>query len=444
MLGATVLVSEFGSARAGVPSTPALWIAILLVAVVTGLHLRGSYAARVGLHLLEDLRVVVVTTAFAAMAVLSLRVLLLNDPYVAAQTARLWVFATVYLAAGRVALGWSELAARRRGDVAKPTLVIGAGRVGRLVARRLLERPEFGLRPVGFLDKEPLHDLPGSPDLPVLGASWDLAEIVEEHGVEHVVVTFSTAPHPVLLRTIQECQDRGVDVTFVPRLYEKVTERMTVERLGGIPLLVARATNPRAWQFRVKHVVDRIVAATLLFLTLPAFAAVALAVRVSLGRPVFFRQARVGRDGRAFEMLKFRSMRPDVGNASHDYSADESVRLTPLGEFLRKTSLDELPQLVNVVRGEMSLVGPRPERPELVELFEETVYRYGDRNRVKAGITGWAQVHGIGRGADRFAGLSLADRAEWDNYYIENWYLWLDLKIVLMTIGAVLRFRQPT
>ena len=443
MLLATVAVTELAGGRADVPNTPALWLAVFLAGVTAGLHFRRSRAPRLGLHLLDDARAVLVTTAIAAMTVLSLRVLFTNDPHVAAQTARLWVFAAVYLAAGRAALGWSELGARRRGEAAKPTLIIGAGRVGRLIARRLLEHPDLGLRPVGFLDKEPIEDDACPPGLHVLGASWDLDAVVREHEVEHVIVTFSTAPHPVLLRLIEQCEERGVEVSFVPRLYEKVTERVTVEHLGGMPLLSARAADPRALQFRVKYAVDRLVAAVLILVSLPVFALTALAVRLSLGSPVLFRQRRVGRDGRVFEMVKFRSMLPAEDTPGDELAADDSARLTPVGEFLRRTSLDEIPQLLNVLRGEMSIVGPRPERPELAQMFEEFVYRYGDRHRVKSGITGWAQVHGIGRGSNRFGNVVLADRAEWDNHYIENWSLWLDVKIVLMTLAAVLRFRQP-
>jgi lipopolysaccharide/colanic/teichoic acid biosynthesis glycosyltransferase len=182
----------------------------------------------------------------------------------------------------------------------------------------------------------------------------------------------------------------------------------------------------------------------------PLLVATAIAVRVTSPGPIFFRQRRIGRDGREFELLKFRSMRvpedvaeDDVGggDAARPLSAvggdlgpggleADHLRLTPIGEFIRRTSIDELPQLWNVLRGDMTLVGPRPERPEFVELFGQSIRRYDDRHRVKSGITGWAQVHGL-RGQ-----TSLADRVEWDNYYIENWSLWLDVKILVMTLTA--------
>jgi exopolysaccharide biosynthesis polyprenyl glycosylphosphotransferase len=378
--------------------------------------------------------------------VLALRELVSDaPPDLAAQVIRPWAFATVYLAAGRVALHWSQTQARRHGETLRPTLIVGAGRIGRLTARRLLEQPELGLRPIGFLDKEPLDGQDGGPVLPVLGASWDLDRVVEEHGVQQVIVTFSTAPDEVLLRLFRRCEELGVSVAFVPRLFEKVTGRLTVDYLGGLPVIAARAPHPRGIQFAIKYAVDRLLATVLLLLASPLMIAAALGVLFTLGRPIFFRQRRVGRDGREFEMLKFRSMRPVSWDGDEEQlhlppdtapgGVEGADRRTALGSFLRRTSIDELPQLLNVLMGDMSLIGPRPERPQFVGLFEQSVYRYGDRHRVKSGITGWAQVHGL-RGK-----TSLADRVEWDNYYIENWSLWLDLKICLRTVVAV--FRAP-
>jgi exopolysaccharide biosynthesis polyprenyl glycosylphosphotransferase len=278
----------------------------------------------------------------------------------------------------------------------------------------------------------------------VLGASWDLDRVVAEHGVRHVVLSFSTAPRSVLLGVLKRCQELGVEVSMVPRFYEKVVGHIGIEYLGGIPLMTAQPTNPRSWQFAIKYSADRLVAALLLVIVSPVFLASAVAVWASMGRPIFFRQRRAGLDGRVFEILKFRSMRPPcaaeaAGNLAPGMAPGgvEGVdRRTRVGAFLRRTSIDELPQLWNVLRGEMSLVGPRPERPEYVELFSDQIDRYGERHRVKAGITGWAQVHGL-RGQ-----TSLSDRVEWDNYYIENWSLWLDVKILLLTIIAIVRPSQ--
>jgi exopolysaccharide biosynthesis polyprenyl glycosylphosphotransferase len=444
MLVTAGLAAMVGSEAAGVSAPPGAWLVVFGCFVLVFFAARGMYGARLHFELLEDLRVVAVGTTVAAMGVLTLREVLADPPDLAAQTIRTWAFAVAYLAAGRVALHWSRVQAHRHGESLRPTLIIGAGKVGRLTARRLLERPEIGLQPVGFLDKDPLADEDGSLPLPVLGASWDLDRVAAQYDVEQVIITFSRAPHQVLLRLVKDCEELGLRVAFVPRLYESVTSRLTVEHLGGIPFISARPANPKGIQYAIKYVVDRIAAAFFLLITLPLTVPAAIAIVTTLGRPLFFRQTRVGRDGRTFNMLKFRTMTPSaLSRAVPDLPPDTapggvegSDRRTKLGTLLRRTSIDELPQLLNVLKGDMSLIGPRPERPEFVGLFEQSVYRYSDRHRVKSGITGWAQVHGL-RGK-----TSLSDRVEWDNYYIENWSLWLDVKVLLLTALAVIKSPQ--
>jgi exopolysaccharide biosynthesis polyprenyl glycosylphosphotransferase len=231
----------------------------------------------------------------------------------------------------------------------------------------------------------------------------------------------------------------------VPRLFELVNVHVSLEHLGGLPLFGLHTIDPKGWQFTINHVLDRVGAAAGLLLLSPLLIGLALAVRLSSPGPVMFRQRRIGRDGRNFELLKFRSMRPMEAIADRNDNTnlvalhpdiapggvEGSDRRTAIGRLMRRTSMDELPQLINVLRGDMSLVGPRPERPEFVELFGSRIARYTDRHRVKSGVTGWAQVHGL-RGQ-----TSLHDRVEWDNYYIENWSLTLDLKILVMTLRAI-------
>ena len=446
LLLAAALMSQLGSNGAGVVDMPDAWLLVYAGLAVLFLRMRGMYSWQLRLSMLDSARNVVVATVLASMAVVSLRILLPgNVDDLAPQSLRLLAFSAVYLTAGRVALDWAHMRARREREAARPTLVVGAGRIGALTARRLLEHPEFGLQPIGFVDKEPLDE--ASLPLPVLGASWDLGRLIRQHGIRHVVITFSTAPSEVLLREVEHCEELGVSVSLVPRLFERVTERLTVEHIGGLPLLSSHRVDPKGWEFALKYIVDRVVAAFLLLLCLPVLAAAALAIRLSVGSPILFRQPRVGRDGREFDMLKLRTMggSPADGEADANW-ADEQLglvegeamahedRTTGVGRFLRALSIDELPQLLNVLKGDMSLVGPRPERTQYVRRFEQVVYRYGDRHRVKSGITGWAQVNGL-RGK-----TSLSDRVEWDNFYIENWSLWLDVKILLMTVLAVRRY----
>jgi exopolysaccharide biosynthesis polyprenyl glycosylphosphotransferase len=439
MLVVGVLAAVLVSRDADTAKMSPGWLIAFGALTLAFLYTRGAYKWSVRMQILDDLRRVVTATVLAIATILSLRVLLGRTEDISAQSIRLWAFAALSLTAGRLALQWGRVENRRGGEASKPTLIIGAGKIGQLVANRLVEHPEFGLRPVGFLDKEPLAD-PASP-LPILGASWDLADVIEEHGIEHVVVAFSTAPSEVLLRQVQRCESAGVGVSLVPRLYEYMTERMSIEHIGGLPLVSARRPALNGWQFAIKYAVDRVLAALLLAVLSPLLLVLAVGVAVSTGWPVLFRQVRVGLDGREFEIFKFRTMtqmpadQPDLEEVLMVNIAPGGVegvdRRTRFGGIIRRLSLDELPQLINVVKGEMSLIGPRPERPHYVEIFERSMPRYADRHRVKPGITGWAQIHGL-RGK-----TSLSDRIEWDNYYVENWSLWLDFKVMVTTLFVV-------
>jgi exopolysaccharide biosynthesis polyprenyl glycosylphosphotransferase len=442
MLLLAAIAVVVGGEAAGVASPPAAATAAFVLLCLALYWSRGLYRLRFRIHTLDDLRAVLEATTVAAMLVLTGRVLLGSTADLATETARLWAFSLAYVSAGRLAWYWSQQRARAAGESVRPTLIVGAGRIGALVAKRFLDNPELGFRPVAFLDKEPRVDTSTQLGIPVVGASWDLDDAIARFKVEQVVVTFSTAPDDVLLRIVRRCEDLGIATAIVPRLFERMPAFTQMEHLGGLPLVAPRPAKPAGWQFRVKYVLDRLVSAVALLVLSPLLIAAAIGVLLSMGRPIFFRQLRIGRDGRPFEMLKFRSMAvaeespyeaPDGDLAPGGVEGED--RRTPVGAFLRKTSIDELPQLFNVLRGEMSIIGPRPERPEFVEDFEERIYRYRDRHRVKSGITGWAQVHGL-RGR-----TSLADRAEWDNFYIENFTLWLDVKIALMTVRTLFRSR---
>ena len=353
----------------------------------------------------------------------------------------LWVLSVCSLSVARGSLLLAQNRLYRSGRGLAPTLIVGAGQVGRLAAKRLLESPSLGLRPIGFLDKNPLvlDGVAGDLNLPVLGASWDLEQVVRRDGVEHVVLAYSSAPHGVLLDVVRRCELLGLRVSVVPRLFERMPSHLLVTHFGGLPLLELQPVDPKSVQYSLKYALDRVAAAVALAVLLPSFAVIALTVLLSLGRPILFRQRRVGLDGKEFDMLKFRTMLPaserelEFSELTAPGGIEGEDRRSRAGVFLRRWSLDELPQILNVLKGEMSFVGPRPERPEYVAFFADRVFRYGERHRIKGGLTGWAQIHGL-RGQS-----SIADRVEWDNYYVENFSLLLDLKIILRTIVVVLR-----
>jgi exopolysaccharide biosynthesis polyprenyl glycosylphosphotransferase len=415
------------------------------------LYLRGLYRTRLRALVLDGVVPILSAVSVAAMTVTMLGLFANGQAPKQSEAVRSWLFALLAIGAGRMALSFAQRLARARRLVGKPVLIMGAGIVGSQVARRLESHPEYGLVPVGFLDDDPRTVTEvGGRDVPVVGTVEDLDETVARTGVKNLIVAFSSVADARVSRLIQRCQELGIEVSVVPRMFDTINNRVGYDTVGGLPLMSFTTINPRGMQFAIKHGFDRVFATVLLVLSSPLLLCTALAVRLSSPGPVFYRQRRVGRDGKEFDLYKFRSMRlqPDQTELSGDDSTalefllggdtapggvEGDDRRTPIGRFLRRSSLDELPQLLNVLRGEMSLIGPRPERPAFVELFHQDINRYDDRHRVKSGITGWAQVHGL-RGQ-----TSLAERVEWDNYYIAHWSLGLDLRILALTFIALLR-----
>jgi exopolysaccharide biosynthesis polyprenyl glycosylphosphotransferase len=442
-LGGVSDTLHISAVRAPLLALPAL--AMLLF------FLRGLYNTRLRALVLDGIVPVLSGVSVAAMAVATLGVVLNGQLPNQTDWLHGWLFALLGVGIGRVVLSFAQRWARKRHLVGKSVVIMGAGVVGAQVARRLESHPEYGLVPIGFLDEDPRSVAEvGGRDVPVLGTIDDLDETVARTGVKHLIVAFSSVADARVSRLIQRCQELGVEVSVVPRMFDTINDRVGYDTVGGLPLLTFAAVDPDGLQFAVKHALDRVLALVLLVLFSPILVCAAIAVRLSSPGPAFFRQRRVGRDGKVFDFYKFRSMRVEqapVEDGEQEVSALDFLlggdtapggvegedRRTAVGRFLRSTSLDELPQLFNVLRGDMSLVGPRPERPEFVELFRQDIIRYGDRHRVKSGITGWAQVHGL-RGQ-----TSLAERVEWDNYYIAHWSLGLDLKILALTLVALFR-----
>jgi exopolysaccharide biosynthesis polyprenyl glycosylphosphotransferase len=443
-LGGIDATTSVSSARAPLLALPPL--------VMVLFYLRGLYRTRLRALVLDGIVPVLSGVSVAAMAVATLGMLFNGQLPSQTDWLHAWLYSLVGVGLGRIALSFAQRVARKRHLVGKAVLIMGAGVVGAQVARRLDSHPEYGLVPIGFLDEDPRSVAEvGGRDVPVLGTIDDLDETVANTGVRHLIVAFSSVADARVSRLIQRCQELGVEVSVVPRMFDTINDRVGYETVGGLPLLSFNAVDPDGLQFAVKHALDRVLALLLLIVFSPLILLAAIAVRLSSPGPAFFRQRRVGRDGKVFDFYKFRSMRvvpepvlsQDGGGASAvDFllggdtapgGVEGEDRRTTVGRFLRSTSLDEIPQLFNVLRGDMSLVGPRPERPEFVELFRQDIIRYGDRHRVKSGITGWAQVHGL-RGQ-----TSLAERVEWDNYYIAHWSLGLDLKILALTFVALFR-----
>ena len=426
-------------------SIPPVWLSAFYVPVVVGLlATRHAYRRRLNRNFLDEIGPIETTVALASMMLLSAMLFVAVPGDDAGTVAKIWISAAVLMPVGRMVRAAIQRGLRRQHHLLAPTLIVGNGDLANRIIRRLRSAPEYGLDPIGLVDAEPPFS--GSvgrltPAIDYLGGPDNIEQTITETGAECIVIAFSRTNDESLARSVRIAHQHGLRVWVVPRMFDVVGERARVEHVGGLPLLALPHTDPRGWQFTIKHLIDRSAAAIGLLAISPIFLTLMALVRLSSPGPIFFRQPRVGRDGRVFDCLKFRTMRQqNDSNAGFDLKdgaapggVEGEDRRTTIGKFLRSTSLDELPQLINVLKGEMSLVGPRPERPEFVALFDMQIRRYGERHRVKAGMTGWAQVHGL-RGQ-----TSIADRAEWDNYYIENWSLGLDLKILAMTVPAVFR-----
>ena len=327
------------------------------------------------------------------------------------------------------------------------TLILGAGDIGQRVARKLLRHPEYGLNLVGFVDAQPKPRHDDLTGLPLLGAPDDLAAIVNEHGVERVIVAFSGDGAEETLVALRALNDLEIQVDVVPRLFELVGPSVKIDTLEGLPLVeLPPARLPRSSQM-IKRTIDALGASVALILLSPVFLLIALAVKLDSPGPALFRQTRLGRGGVPFVALKFRTMRVGVDTEAHRayiektmsadlatngnglYKLERTDAITRVGRFLRKTSLDELPQLFNVLRGDMSLVGPRPCIPYETEFFKP---HHFDRFLVPAGITGLWQVT-----ARAYA--TFGEALDMDVAYARGWSLGLDLRLLVQTPFAVLR-----
>jgi len=422
----------------GVPAASTYLRLFPFIAVLWPLvyYFHGLYQVRRNRSGVEEGLAVLVATALATLLLIGIATFSRGFDYSRAVLVLFFVSDVLFVFAGRTAIRRYLEEAWRHGYGVRRVLVVGAGRLGRAVVDKLAEHPESGLRSVGFVDDDAEKLGTSYRGVPILGATADAARIVEEKRVDAVFLALPLQAHRAMLAVLKDVARTVADVRVVPDLLQYITFRAGVEDLDGLPVVHLTQVPLTGWMSLVKRTLDLAIAGTALLLLSPLFAVIAIAIRLS-GGPVLYRQQRMGLDGRPFEIVKFRSMRPDAEDESGPtWTGPEDPRRTRVGRFLRRWSLDELPQLANVVKGEMSLVGPRPERPEFVREFKEKFPQYMLRHRVRAGMTGWAQVNGW-RG-----NTSVSKRIEYDLYYIENWSLALDIKILWMTLRYGLRHRN--
>ena len=311
----------------------------------------------------------------------------------------------------------------------KRVLIAGSGELGRLVADKILEHRELGYQIIGFVDDRAGGDHLGYRGLPLLGTFDEAAEITARESIDHLYVALPPEQHVKMLELLDSTSRELVDVKVVPDLLQVIALRARLEDLDGVPVISINEPPLQGLNSIIKRAIDiAISGGALLVLTIP-FALLAGLVKLTSHGPVFYRQERMGLDGKSFTILKFRSMLDDAERETGPvWTVPGDPRVTTFGRFMRKSNLDELPQLWNVLAGDMSIVGPRPERPHFVEQFKHKIPQYMLRHKVKAGLTGWAQVNGW-RG-----NTPLEKRIEYDLYYIENWSVRLDLKIMWLTL----------
>lgn len=316
---------------------------------------------------------------------------------------------------------------RRRGKNIRSAVIVGAGKLGQTLHENILKNPWVGIRVAAYLDDR--EERAGKEFLGVrVEPLADLKRVISEKGVDQVFIALSFDRQAQMRETMNALADEMVDVRLVPDLFSFTTLRKSVTEFEGMPILNMRESPVAGWQAILKRLFDIAAATAALAVSGAPMLIIAALVKLTSKGPVFYRQERMGLDGRKFDILKFRSMRADAEQKTGAVWAKENdPRRTKFGTFIRKTSLDELPQFINVLRGDMSVVGPRPERPVFIEEFKKQVPRYMLRHKMKAGITGWAQVNGW-RG-----NTSLVKRIQYDIYYIENWSIWFDIKILIMT-----------
>jgi len=348
-----------------------------------------------------------------------------------------WLLGIVLVALGREAHRrlWHRL--RMQGFGRDRVVVVGSGDSAQAIVQKIQWSPYLGYELIGVVNGHDAgNEIIGTT---MIGYTEDLPTIVEKHGVDEVIIALPEGTsRRDIVKVVSMCQRGSVAIRIFPDLFEFVTTGVTIDDLGGVPLLNVRDIQLRGWKLSLKRGLDIIGSSIGLVLLSPFLMLIALLIRLESKGQVFYCQERMGLDGRPFQMIKFRTMRDDAESDGPGWTVKDDPRRTKIGAWLRAKNIDELPQLINVLLGEMSLVGPRPERPMYVQQFRQAIPRYMERHREKAGMTGWAQVNGM-RGD-----TSISERTKYDLWYVENWSLWLDIKIIMRTILQTIFDRLPT
>jgi exopolysaccharide biosynthesis polyprenyl glycosylphosphotransferase len=337
-----------------------------------------------------------------------------------------WLMTILLLIIGRTLHYYTRNLLRRRGIGRDRLLIVGTGDVAKLTLQRILWSPQLGYEVVGIVDPhKAISKLLGTP---ILGGTEDLPRLIEQYDVDEVIIAIPEQGHRAAVKVVNYCQRGLVSIKIFPDVFQFITEQATIDDLGGLPLLTVRDFAMQGYMLVFKRLLDIVGSLAGLIILSPILLMTAIAVKIESKGSAFFIQERMGLDRRPIKMVKFRSMRADAENDGPGWTVEDDPRRTRIGAWLRKVNLDEIPQLINVLLGEMSLVGPRPEQVHYVNQFRKTIPNYMRRHQFPAGMTGWAQVNGL-RGD-----TSIVERTKYDLWYIENWSLGLDLTILVRTV----------
>ena len=343
-----------------------------------------------------------------------------------------WGLTIILITVGRLIHSNVRSQLRQRGWGCDRVLIVGTGEVGRMVHQKIQSNPGIGYEVAGFVTVDG-SDEQAPLGAEILGGAGQLAPLIDQHDVDEVIIALPEATHQDILMLLSECERGQVTVKVFPDVFQIMAGPVGIGDLGGLPLVTVRDIALRGWRRVAKRMMDVVGAGIGLVVLSPLMLVVAIMIKLDSPGPVFYVQQRMGLDARPFNMLKFRSMRKNAEANGPGWTVEDDPRVTRLGRFLRGLNVDELPQLINVLLGQMSLVGPRPERPIYVNQFRRSIPRYMDRHWEKAGLTGWAQVNGL-RGD-----TSIAERTKYDLWYIENWSLLLDFKILIRTVFNIVK-----
>jgi Undecaprenyl-phosphate glucose phosphotransferase len=419
------------------PPSPYVFLLVPLLPLhAASLRVVGLYEYRQERTKADEAFLVVQGVSLATLLIVASTFFIRNYSYSRLAILLFWGLDILSVYGARLAIRDVVRGLRRHGRFVRRALVVGAGELGQEVVRRLRGHPEFGVRVLGYLDdRVPAGERIEGKE--VLGGCEAVTRLLADLRVDQLFLALPLDAHHEMLKVLNAIEGELVDVKMVPDVLQFVTLRAAVEELEGLPVISLAQSPITGWRRLAKRAMDLVLASIGLVVFAPFMGLIALAIRLTSPGPVFYRQERMGLDGRSFQMYKFRSMRVNAEARSGPvWAAEGDRRRTPVGRVLRRFSLDELPQLWNVVEGDMSLVGPRPERPFFVHQFKTRIPQYMLRHKVKSGLTGWAQVNGL-RG-----NTSLEKRIEYDLYYIQNWSVALDLKILILTLYRAWQHRH--